>query len=63
MWKMIQNKFIEDQQVSLAELNRERALLAEQRAEFSITSRLKNEEQQRTTTKSLQVIIVKTKIV
>jgi hypothetical protein len=51
----MQNRFIDDQQTSLAELNRERALLAEQRAEFSVSSRLKNEELQRTTAKSLQV--------
>ena len=52
---VFQDKFIYDQQASFTELNHERALLAEQRAEFTIQSRLKDEERQKVMTKAQKV--------
>jgi len=57
LWKCLQNKMIEEQRASVAQLNTNRSQLAAERAEFDVRCRLRMEEQQNKLTRTIQVWI------
>ena len=54
---LFQDKFLEDQKASMVQIGLERTRLAEEKAEFYATSRLKADQQQRDAFKTTQVAV------